>query len=62
MYKIKHFENGLLEFNSDSELIEFVEKIFLENEDESDLTIPIPQTVDEALDYIATYCDNFEIL
>lgn len=62
MYTIRHFENGLMGFSSDSELIEFVEKIFHENEDENELMLPIPQTVDEALYYIATYCDNFEIL
>ena len=44
--------------NTDAELIEFVQKICVENEDTEHFAI---HTAEDAVDYIELYCDNLKI-
>ena len=59
--KIKHFENGIKEFETLKEFLAFVQMIFKENE-EGDDTLSLPQTPREAMLYLTNFCANFEVV
>lgn len=59
MIILKHFENGITTYLKE-EFVTFVKSIFMENEDSGKLDEP--KTVQECIDYIQEFCDNFEIV
>lgn len=51
---INHFENGLIEFDTQQEFINFVQNLFRENEEYN-----ARLSFEEAVVYLNGYCDNF---
>ena len=60
---IEHFENGRMEFHDTVNFVEFVRRLFAENEVPlSESSLNNPKTYNEALIYIMTYCENFTVI
>lgn len=59
---VEHFENGYIEFKDKRKFINWVKKIYKENESESDFKLNKIVTYSDAVQYIKDYCDNFKVI
>jgi len=60
MITIIHFEQGKITFKTEKEFIVRVQKIFKENGDEENMSMP--KDGEDCAKYIIDFCDNFEMV
>jgi len=58
---LTHVENGTRDFTDETSFVEFVKRLFDENEESSDVVIESIDSYWDSVNYIHKYCDSFEV-